>query len=356
MTKEESLMAKGVAIVFMLFHHLYFSADIVSSYAGGASVSFTPFDSSLVYVVCQSFKVCVAIFVFISAYGISAQETLDFGGSVSGRAVRRLIKLLFNFWIVFVFAQLIGYLLGTHTTSLVYFQDGFLRGFFYLIVDACGLASVFGTPSFNVTWWYMSYAILLIFFVPLLVKIHQVIGGASLFALSILFCLMLGQDLSLPFWWWLPTAALGVWCSRARLYSRLCSIELPGKVLVACGFPLMMLLLLVFRVKLGYFFLIDAVFALVVCIWVCQLSDIGLISFMLKRLGIHSMNIFLIHSFIFKYFFSGVIYSFRHFILIFLALLVSSYTCSWLIEKFKSAIHYSEIVKRASLSICHWVD
>lgn len=66
-SKSDTNIAKTVAIIAMYIHHLFFSKE---TYAG-FSFSFTPLSESQTLVLAQCCKVCVAIFVFLSAYGIT---------------------------------------------------------------------------------------------------------------------------------------------------------------------------------------------------------------------------------------------------------------------------------------------
>lgn len=74
--------------------------------------------------------------------------------------------------------------------------------------------------------------------------------------------------------------------------------------------------------------------------------DIKGIRKMLIYLGKHSMNIFLTHTFIRYYYLSDFIYSFKHFILINLVLLILSLILSILIEYLKKIIGYEVLIKK----------
>ena len=69
----------------------------------------------------------------------------------------------------------------------------------------------------------------------------------------------------------------------------------------------------------------DAFFTLtLVLISLMTIRKITFVSLIFQYLGKHSMNIFMIHTFIFAYFYRDFIYSFKYPILIFLVLLVFS--------------------------------
>ena len=65
--KQDTNIAKTIAIIMMYIHHSFFSLE---SY-GGYSFSFAPFGETRTVAIAQLFKICVSIFVFLSAYGIT---------------------------------------------------------------------------------------------------------------------------------------------------------------------------------------------------------------------------------------------------------------------------------------------
>ena len=62
---------KGIAIVIMLFHHMYLSQDRFE----GLNVVFTPFSADRIMYLCRTFKICVPIYAFISGYGLYLSYT-----------------------------------------------------------------------------------------------------------------------------------------------------------------------------------------------------------------------------------------------------------------------------------------
>ena len=53
---------KGIAIVIMLFHHMYLSQDRFE----GLNVVFTPFSADRIMYLCRTFKICVPIYAFLT--------------------------------------------------------------------------------------------------------------------------------------------------------------------------------------------------------------------------------------------------------------------------------------------------
>lgn len=67
-SKNETQKVKGIAFLFLLFHHMYRTVD--DMYAHGADFILS---SSFVSCIAHVLRVCVFIFVFVTAYGITLQ-------------------------------------------------------------------------------------------------------------------------------------------------------------------------------------------------------------------------------------------------------------------------------------------
>lgn len=68
----------------------------------------------------------------------------------------------------------------------------------------------------------------------------------------------------------------------------------------------------------------------------------------LRYLGKHSMNMYLVHTFIFAYFFKEFIYGFKYPVLIFLALLATSLLTSIVVEQLKRITRYNNLITKLS--------
>ncbi|MCM1232538.1 MAG: hypothetical protein NC489_20635 [Ruminococcus flavefaciens] len=75
-SKNDSLICKGVAILLMLFHHMYTSVDRFEDYV----INFKPFSQDFIVNIANYDKICVGIYVFISAYGLTLAYENTGGG------------------------------------------------------------------------------------------------------------------------------------------------------------------------------------------------------------------------------------------------------------------------------------
>ncbi len=87
-----------------------------------------------------------------------------------------------------------------------------------MIIDASGLASFFGTPSYNETWWYMSVAILMVFAMPLLISLYDHFGLSAVVVAAML--TYLGIPLT-AFTTYLFTMLLGIMAASENIYGYL---------------------------------------------------------------------------------------------------------------------------------------
>ena len=74
-TVDKTNLCKGVAILIMLFHHLFFRPESWSLYFYTIKIREIP----LIGYIASQGKMCVAIFIFLSAYGLtfSARKEYD---------------------------------------------------------------------------------------------------------------------------------------------------------------------------------------------------------------------------------------------------------------------------------------
>lgn len=188
MSKKESNRAKGLAIIMMFILHLLSSADEWKEH----EIRLIFLSQERVMDFAVTMKICVAVFVFITAYGIcrSLKSKVDSGKiTMNQYIVSRIFSLYSGFWFVYILARLTGFL--GRNASEIYGEFGVRRAF-YVIVDMLGLARFFGTPTFCSTWWYMSLALVLIFIIPFMREIYKKYGSLVLVGIVLLFPTALG--------------------------------------------------------------------------------------------------------------------------------------------------------------------
>ena len=141
MNKTDSDAIKGIAIIMLYMHHLYHS-DRWKSY----EIVWGGVPSERIISIAVFCRICVAIFVFISAYGISKQyikfsdKGIDF---LWKDALFRFIKLMLSLWTIFIPMLILSAILNVHTFNEVYMiSESYpvIMGIKYFLIDLLGLA------------------------------------------------------------------------------------------------------------------------------------------------------------------------------------------------------------------------
>lgn len=350
---KDTSAIKGIAIFMMIFHHCFYDPARFSGY----EINFSPFSQGSIVAICNMFKICVPIFAFLSGYGLYTTLTQS---TTSFRWIRtRLIKTLSGFWfvyvLVFIFAQLYaGY------PQKIYFQNGFFKGFLWMLLDVLGLAHLLHTPSLLATWWYMGAAIIFILLLPIFVKWISKLGILSLFIgiIALPRIVGIGYPGGTSPYTFLTAFLLGVTFSKYNLFHKLSSIQIcKSKNWNFC----LNFILATFVLGIATCFFailpVDSFWeykhgiypALLIYYLRMYLIRIPVINPILAFWGKHSMNVFLIHNFIRHTFFKDFIYGFKHFIFIAIVLFIISLLLSFcIIEPLKKISRYDQIIRKIS--------
>ena len=343
-TKEMTLVTKGVLILMLLTHHLFYDNAMIDAYGVLTISSDTIWLQELI----QYFKICIAGFAFLSAFGMTRNLKRSGENSAKGyfRAVcKRLLKLESGIWFVFLCAVLYKKLVLHESIKLLYVGAKNQFEPLYLLLDMCGLSTYFGTPHINVTWWYLSYAILLIAAMPILYRLYEKYRFAMIPAGLLLPVVIFKGDVY--FASLLPSVILGIAFAYEDWFERL-EEAVKGwqrrflRVVVCIA-----LLVLSFELCANVQQIFAYPFAFVIAyIAFAYLGRIPGLKHVLAFVGEHATNIFLVHTFIYYYFYTDFIYSFRYSVCIVLALLLISLLVSIVIELLKKVTGYNLLVNK----------
>ena len=150
LTRSDTAGIKGIAILFMLWHHQFLN-----------TTEYGAFTLSLAVV----FKVCVALFLFVSGYGLTRQYDCFDQRNIRTMGVlllRRFISFFLPYWFCFVLIVLVGNLLGYS------FQEAYppMRN-----TLKCIILDFFGQMGYNSylhPWWFNKMIIQLYLIFPFL--------------------------------------------------------------------------------------------------------------------------------------------------------------------------------------------
>ena len=136
LSKSDTACIKGIAILFMLGHHLFLN---------------TTKYGALTLWLAVVFKVCVALFLFVSGYGMTKQY-----GSLERRNIRSTMKMLLRrfinfflpYWFCFVLVVVIGHLWG------ITFQDVYPATRNTVKCAVLDFFGQMGYHSYLKPWWF----------------------------------------------------------------------------------------------------------------------------------------------------------------------------------------------------------
>lgn len=336
---------KGVALIALLVHHLFYlrtgkydDIHLIGNY----------YLFNQIGLIC---KFCVALFVFLSGYGLTV--VADKVGTVhySSFYVRRFTKLMSNYWLIWLLFVPIGvYFLGRSFPDV---YAGHSIGL-CLLVDLAGLSRALGLPSYNATWWFYSCIIMLYLLFPFIYRImrRSVWNVYLLLVISIVIVRYPWTFLQ-PIQCYLLPFVLGM-----LFYNRLIFRLLPTpppircyRILLRCiegharkGEKFMWVLFLFCTLTIRNFVPYSMLFDTVVCVaiylvyinieWGKRCNQV------LAFLGKHSFNIFLFHTFIYYFYWPELIFWSRNPLIIFVTLLCVCLFVSIAIENIKHKLGF----------------
>lgn len=105
LSKNNTKILQGIAILFMLGLHLFNRIDIAQFYDVKIYWGAVPLLTHISYI----FDACVPIYLFCSGYGLYVSEA---SGSNMKKRIQRVFKLLIRFWIVMILTCCVGYMMG----------------------------------------------------------------------------------------------------------------------------------------------------------------------------------------------------------------------------------------------------
>lgn len=334
-TLNETNVIKGIAICAMLWHHLFLECHEYGEFT---------------FKLALTCKVCVALFVFLSGYGMATQfKKVEMNGSFSMYAdvtkflFKRYFKFYLNYWVVFFLSVPLGIFVFNRSLELAYGIETNL--FLSFLRDVFGFQ---GYNSYNITWWFNSLILVLWAFFPILYWALK----SKFLCVWILVLLLFNPGgvlkpfviLAIFFLQYLVVFAFGI-CAAVQMdiINKVLN-RVNGYVIFIVSLVMTILLLYMRNHYVLYCFLgmkgdpFIAVFLSLTVVSICRLTKMKMS--VVACLGKHSMNMYLMHTFICGYFFCDFIYSFKYPIIIFVALLLLSLLLSIAVEFFKKKIHF----------------
>lgn len=320
MTKTSGNFIKGIAILFMITHHLFWNQGGYGFEIGGVALSQR---------IGIMGKICVTLFLMLSGYGLCKKYGSNFGYR---EQKRRLFSLYLVYWICIIFVVIIG---------LLFFKDkffGLFAGFSLKDNIKNSVLTVFGLQAFGTyqgiigAWWFVSLILTCYIAYPFFVnqkKPGNCLSGVVLVLWSCLFYYSQGFTYILAY---LLPFFLGVMICK---YDILANYRHPYSMMIVSLIFIVARLTIVGLTKWG--------FALEICIsitflFMFQNIKKNVYSAPILYIGEKSAYIFYIHMIFANYYCSDYIYAIQEPIVMVGVVLALSLLCSIVLEKIELLI------------------
>ena len=340
-TKERTNICKGAAILMLLFHHL-FSDGNIDDYG----IRFLMPDD-IGAAVAEAMRVCVRLFIFLSAYGLTykymRRPGTQTGAAFAGRQWFSLMKL----WLPIYLLILAVYAATGHSI-----MGKYLGSRRYLLLDALALSDFFDTPRLLGVFWYMCFAQVLILAIPLLSEICKKLGYLAI-PLTFLLHAFISGGIKSDFGGTYHNYLLAVVCGCVFAQKDTLNILFAKKrraltaVLAGlfCGAAACACLYL----KAGMNndndlrdlrFVLDTAAAVLICLFFGVYLRVPVLTRVLELLGRYSGSMFLLHV-MFYGLLDRFVWVSRHAAVVWLVLVAESLAAAWLLETCKKYSGYN---------------
>ena len=323
MTKSDTRQLKGLAILMMLWLHLFSDEETVYQ----CSYGLTYFNGlPLVYCLTRLASCCVPIYIFLGGYGLAATYQTTPGHRLHGG--RRALALMANFWLIFLIFIPIGCMVN---------PDLYPGSWQTLLLNATAV-----DYSYNGAWWFLlPYVLLTLTAQFFMAHYEQSSRRQDIVMIGVLAFVHVGIYLlksMLPEGHWLLT--YGSWLlnylSMLLLFTLgILAVKYRGSLSLWRGHNMRLLLFLIvlclIKMLLGSSSLLNVPFVLLLLSLLLSLQWPQWLRRKLEFLGLHSTNRWLIHYF-FYYILGNLIYDLRYPVVIFLVLTLTSLACSMVLR------------------------
>lgn len=354
-TKTDTLKAKAIAVILMLFHHLFGRDLFIQRH--GIAIPFLRQDQLISLGV--DARVCVWIFVFLSAYGISIKLLKNRKGESTVKILyTQWWSLMKPFWFVFITMFFVSFLFP-QSASCYEFHEG---KWHHILMDFLGWSEFTGTGLWMSSWWYMCFAQVLLITLPLLVLLVEKMGVFSL-PLTYLMILFNGPNFKFKggyFSVYLYAILLAILFVKYDLFERL-GKKPKGVLQIMEALGLLLAFWLFARLKVsltGTAFsdfapMSSALSVVALCLLVKKYLTASWLEKVLSFIGKHSGNIYLIHVALYVNL-PELIFSTKTVFGSVMILLGVCLFISIILESLKKLLRYDKLVNILSTKLLNW--
>lgn len=340
-TKKDTAIVKGIAIILMFMHHLFAFPDRIKNGASYISI-FSMSGITIEPLLGQFGKICVAMFLFLSGFGIYKKITNNRENTVS-ILFKQLKALYINYWIVFAIFVPISFFIGSRAFKFAELFDN-LTGY---------------NSTYNGEWWFFQLYVLTMVTFPITIKVvrnSSITSIVNIMLISVftyqILPMLIKSDLliifSQSFFYtqmsfmleWLPCFLMGCTFAKFNLFCKIKKMFIENKLDNIVVYLLICIGIFYVRHRnddpMTFDYLFVPIFILAIDSIVKSIRLDKLFAF----LGKHSTNMWLIHSFFCYQYFQALVYYPRISIIVVIWLTILCVICSsvimYIIKKYKN--------------------
>lgn len=337
-SKKDTSFIKGVAICFMLYHHLFTFPERV---VAGEFISLIYVNGTRLSLLLGAFgRICVPMFTLLSGYGVYRSSLR--GNDGTSLVSRRIVNLYKTYWMVFFVALPVILIRASLFGRIEWYE---------VIYNFLGLYA-----SYNSEWWFvLPFALLLILFPAMKRFVEREHGGFFVDMLIIVlinavFIYVVPALINTPL---LSTFATTRFYSRLKELMELIPAFFAGVVLARydvltrvktdigakplwCVVALigMMAIFLIRPYNNKTYDFINAAAFILCLVVLLPTKPFRFVAPLFEELGRESAMMWLTHSFFCYYWLQSLVYAPKYAPLVFIWLVILSYTASKLIHAF----------------------
>lgn len=332
--KDNTLVCKGIAIILMVVHHLFWNVPDIGVSINGIALS------QRIGIIG---KVCVSVFIMLSGFGLYKGTRGEF--KKREFYIKRISKLYLNYLFIVITSSFVG---------LCFFKDIFLKSFpnhgaLRFLLNCTGLQYAVGYQGINSSWWFITEIMICYMLYPVLLKLVERYKWKFtflVFMLSFVELIPIGNITSIIAW--ICPFVIGVTIAADNTLDKIKNYM--NEKSIPYMFILLVLLFVCFLRQIGarddaYMFKIDYILSFVLMITVYLYY--GKIKFLDKffiYFGKRSMDIFYVHMFVGNYFLKDFTYSLGNPVLMCLFVIVVSLMWSYLLDFIRKIIHFNNMI------------
>lgn len=334
---KDTMVLKCIAICAMLVHH------VITCVPPEIEIQFDYLSIKIGVLG----KVCVAMFLYLSGYGLTLQfSKLIESGKITLKKIcvfilKRFVKFYSSYWPIFILFVPIGiFAFGRPLTASYGEHVNLLKR---LIYDVIGIG---GFGSYNITWWFNKLIVLLYLFFPVFYFIVRRLPAYIVFAISGLFAIYGKLGFGVDWSFWQFSFVLGMLMAyhgkAITNFIQRFSIRLVGTAVLMALLVLIYLRLYAF-IPVFYGVRVDPFIALVLA-FAIPIFCRNVLQLAMGFVGKHATNVYMIHTFIYCYWFASYVYRLHYALLISLGLLMVCVVVSLGIEYLKEKVGINKLV------------